>query len=331
MQVLIAEDDPITRLALETKLAQWGYRAISCTDSDEILRALQGPDAPEMAILNWVMPGLSGLEVCREVRKRQARPYVYLLILTAKDRKQHLVAALEAGADDYLTKPFDPQELQARLAAGRRIVTLQRELLASQETLRVQASRDALTGLWNRGAIMHHLRQEIDRALRAEEPLGLALGDLDLFKQVNDQYGHLAGDAVLRQAAAALQQSMRGYDMVGRYGGEEFLVLLPGCDRANAHLAVERLRAGIESLSVVLETEAGLSRTIHVTMSLGVTVWTPSQRRADPDALIHEADRALYRIKGSGARNRVELFLPEPADSPLARQEVDLPSQLKSL
>ncbi|TAJ08696.1 MAG: diguanylate cyclase [Nitrospirae bacterium] len=320
MQVLIAEDDPISRLALDTKLTQWGYQVVGCADGEEAVRALQGPSAPELAILDWDMPGLSGPDVCREVRKRQQEPYLYLIILTAKDEKEDLIAALEAGADEYLRKPFDPQELKARLRTGQRILNLQRELIASRETLRVQASHDALTGLWNRGAIQRILEQEFDRAQRTEAPLGLVLGDLDLFKQVNDTYGHLAGDTVLRQVAAALQQSMRGYDAVGRYGGEEFLVLLPGCDLSNARLAAERLRACIEDLPIVIEARPGRSQTIRVTMSLGLAVSAPSHRPADSDALIYEADSALYRLKGTDRRNRVELFLPELTDSPLANQ-----------
>lgn len=311
MQVLIAEDDPISRLALATKLSQWEYRVISCADGDQALRLLVEPKGPELAILNWDMPGLSGPDVCREVRKRRVGPYIYTLVLTAKDATPDLVSALEAGADDYLTKPFDSHELRARLLAGQRILTLQRELIASRDALRVQAAHDTLTGLWNRGAIMRLLKQEIDRAQRTDAPLSLALGDLDLFKQVNDRYGHLAGDAVLRQVADALQQSVRGYDTVGRYGGEEFLVVLPGCGLSQAHAAMERIRTCIEALPIAIEPQPGLSRTIHVTMSFGVTVSTPSRRLLDPDAFIYDADSALYRAKHSNQRNRVEMFLPD--------------------
>lgn len=317
MQVLIAEDDPISRLALEAKLARWGYQVISCANGETALRALQGPAGPELAILNWDMPGLSGVDVCREVRKQRVQPYIYTLVLTAKDKKQDLVTALEAGADDYLSKPFDPHELKARLLAGRRILALQRELIASREALRFQASHDALTDLWNRDAIMRLLDQELDRAQRMDTPLGLALGDLDLFKQVNDTYGHLAGDAVLRQVAAALRQAMRGYDQVGRYGGEEFLVLLPGCDPSDACLAAERIRACIEDLPIAIETGPDRRQAIRATMSFGVAVSAPTRRRADPKALLYEADSALCRLKRAGTRNRVELFLPDtlPATS----------------
>ena len=317
MQVLIAEDDPISRLALEAKLAQWGYEVISCANGEAALCALQGAAGPELAILDWDMPGLSGLEVCGEIRKQQVTPYIYTLVLTAKDKKQDLVTALEAGADDYLAKPFDPHELKARLLAGRRILALQRQLIASREALRFQASHDALTDLWNRGAIMHLLDQELDRAQRTDAPLGLALGDLDLFKQVNDTYGHLAGDAVLRQVAAALRQTMRGYDQVGRYGGEEFLVLLPGCDLSGARLAAERIRACIEDLSIAIETGPGRRQAIRATMSFGVAVSVPTRRHADPETLLYEADSALYRLKRTGIRNRVELFLSDtlPATS----------------
>lgn len=304
MRILIADDDPISRLALETKLVEWGYEVLSCGSGAEALKAMQGMDAPQMAILDWVMPDLDGLSVCREVRKRQQEPYVYILVLTVRDRKQDLVTALEAGADDYLTKPFDPDELRARLWAGRRILNLQQELIASRDALRVQASHDPLTGLWNRGAILNLLRQEMDRAKREQSPISVALADLDLFKQINDVYGHLTGDAVLRQITAALQHKMRAYDVIGRYGGEEFLIVFPGCGEAAARLTAERLRACIENLPITIEPVPGRTKTIQVTMSLGVMP-CPAGALHDMDGLIRGADRALYRAKDGGG-NRVE-------------------------
>lgn len=307
MRVLIADDDPISRLALETKLTECGYEVVGCGNGTEALRVMEGPDAPQLAILDWIMPDLDGLSVCREIRKRGREAYVYVLMLTVRDRKQDLIVALEAGADDYLTKPFDLNELKARLWTGRRILALQQELIASRDDLRIQASHDPLTSLWNRGAILSLLKQEMDRASRESAPMGVALGDLDLFKQINDRYGHLVGDAVLRQVTAALQQNMRLYDAVGRYGGEEFLIVIPGCDLEQARQTAERLRLCVEALPLTIEPEPGRSETIHVTMSFGVAAMTPPSRLADPDGFIRDADTALYRAK-EGKGNRVELF-----------------------
>lgn len=306
MRILIADDDPISRLALETKLAEWGYDVTACANGAEALRAMQGAGAPEMAILDWIMPDLDGLSICKELRKQAQEPYIYILVLTVRDRKQDLVAALEAGADDYLAKPFDPNELRARLWAGRRILGLQQELIASRDALRIQASRDPLTGLWNRGAILNLLRQEMDRARREHSPLSVALADLDLFKQINDTYGHLTGDEVLRQITAALQQNMRAYDAIGRYGGEEFLIVLPGCDEAAARQTCERLRACVEQLPISIEPVPGRTKTIRVTLSLGLAS-APGERLADSDTLIRQADGALYQAKKAGG-NRSDVI-----------------------
>jgi len=307
MRVLIAEDDPICRVALETKLASWGYRTVSCDNGSEALRLLLAPNAPALAILDWLMPGLSGLEVCREIRKRPPEPYRYLLMLTVKDKPQDIVAALETGADDYVTKPFDFDELKARLLAGQRILQVQQALVASRDALRIKASHDALTGLWNRGAILQVLKRELDRARRGDGPVGIALGDVDAFKQINDTYGHLAGDIALRQVADALRRHVRSYDMVGRYGGEEFLIVLPGADLSNTRMIAERIRAFVESLSITLDLGANRRETVRVTMSFGLAVSAQPRPCSDPDALIREADGALYQAKKRHG-NRVELI-----------------------
>lgn len=306
MRVLIADDDPISRLALEAKLAEWGYEVTACANGAEALRAMQSAGAPQMAILDWVMPDLDGLSICSELRKQAQEPYIYILVLTVRDRKQDLVAALEAGADDYLAKPFDPNELRARLWAGCRILGLQQELIASRDALRIQASHDPLTGLWNRGAILSLLKQEMDRSRREQSPLSVALADLDLFKQINDTHGHLTGDAVLRKITGALHENMRVYDAIGRYGGEEFLIVLPGCDEADAQQTCERLRACVEQLPITIEPAPGVEKTIHVTLSLGLAT-APGGRLPDPDTLIRQADGALYRAKEAGG-NRSEVF-----------------------
>lgn len=298
MRILIAEDDPISRRLLEVTLTKWGYDVVSCPDGNVAWETLQQPGAPSLAILDWMMPGLDGLQVCREVRRQIAEPYMYLLLLTARTQKTDIIAGLEAGADDYLAKPFDSNELRMRLRAGRRILDLQDELIFVREELRDQATHDSLTRLWNRAAICEILEQELERAQRQSSQVSILLADIDFFKRINDTYGHLAGDAVLREAANCMQSAVRPYDGIGRYGGEEFLMVLPDCDMDGAAALAERLRACIEDSALVLAEGV-----ISLTFSLGVATNDLAQNAS---SLVAAADAALYRAKDNG-RNRVEL------------------------
>jgi diguanylate cyclase (GGDEF)-like protein len=299
MEILIAEDDPATRRLLEITLEKWHYEVVVACDGASAWSVLQRDEAPRLAILDWVMPGLSGPAVCRKVRTRAREPYTYILLLTARSEKTDLVEGMEAGADDYLTKPFEPQELKVRLRAGRRILELQAALVAAREALREQATRDPLTWLWNRSSIMGILEREVERASREGASVGLAMMDMDHFKRINDTYGHMAGDMVLREVARRMQASLRSYDAVGRYGGEEFLVVLPGSSNANAVSLAERLRCAIGG-----EPFAVAENRIPFTVSLGVTA-TVKGAPISAETLIRAADRALYRAKDLG-RNRVE-------------------------
>src|SRR5882724_6037532 len=223
MRILIADDSVVSRHLLDATLRKWGYQVVVACDGEEALAVLQGDDAPKLAILDWVMPGLTGPEVCRKVRdhaKDKEREYTYILLLTSKSLKEDLITGMEAGADDYITKPFDQHELKVRLRAGTRIIDLERELVRAREDLRDQATRDSLTRIWNRGMILEILDRELARAERERRPVGLVLADLDHFKNVNDTYGHFAGDAVLREFVRRTGSSVRPYDAVGRYGGE---------------------------------------------------------------------------------------------------------------
>jgi len=300
-KILVADDSAISRRLLEAVLERWGYQVLSVQDGTSAWEVLQADDAPRLAILDWMMPGLSGPEVCRLVRERAAPHYTYLILLTARNDKADLIAGMEAGADDYLVKPFDTSELKVRLGPGRRIVQLQRELLHVQELLREQATRDALTKLWNRHAINEILVRELARSYRENIPLGILMADLDSFKQVNDTHGHVAGDGVLQEVARRFVASSRTYDAVGRYGGEEFLLIMPGCDEQAALQTAERMREAIRQEPIRLgETQVG------VTTSFGV-MSLPRGREASPEAVIRLADEALYQAKQAG-RDRCVLI-----------------------
>lgn len=299
-RVLIADDSSISRRILADKLRAWGFDVHLASDGTEAWAALGEATLPNIAILDWEMPGFTGPELCRKVREAGREPYVYLILLTANERQEALVEGLAAGADDFVRKPFDDQELEVRLRAGQRISDLQRQLIAARELLRAQATRDPLTGLLNHGAILDVLKQEMARSRRESTPVATLLVDLDRFKTVNDTYGHLVGDAVLCTAARRIRDGLRPYDAVGRYGGEEFLVIMPTCDRDAAHRRAEEIRAAIAAGPVV---EGSLS--VAVTGSIGVAVTSP-QDLHDPAGVIGRADRALYRAKDAG-RNRVEV------------------------
>lgn len=315
MKILIAEDDPVSRRLLEVTLRKWGYDVVVCADGSSAWQMLQQPDAPFLAILDWMMPGMDGVQVCREVRMRETEPYVYLILLTAKHQKNDVITGLEAGADDYIIKPFDANELRMRLRAGRRILDLQAELIFAREELREQATCDSLTRLWNRAAILEILHQELDRTRRTNLPLSILMADVDHFKRVNDTYGHLAGDAVLREIAHRMRQAIRPYDGIGRYGGEEFLLVLPDCDTPGATALAERLRMAVANEAIMLAEGV-----IPVTLSLGIATCEGSM---EASTLITRADEALYRAK-DGGRNRVELALPADVEAHSALRDVVL-------
>ncbi|MGH9574374.1 MAG: GGDEF domain-containing response regulator [Candidatus Acidiferrales bacterium] len=297
-KILIAEDDPVSQRMLQSFLTKWGYEIIAVSSGTEALRILEGPDAPPLAVLDWMMPGLEGPEICREIRKDPERPYTYVLLLTARTQKEDLLKGLEAGADDYLTKPFDVQELRARLHVGRRILDLQHHLLAATDELRFRASHDMLTGIPNRGTILEAVNRERARQIRDGGSFGVILADLDHFKAVNDTYGHLAGDIVLKEAACRMRSCIRSYDSIGRYGGEEFLIVVPTGDGNSTAAVAERIREAISEKPVI--TESG---PISITASLGIAVSFDREAKE----VLRCADEALYCAKARG-RNRVERF-----------------------
>jgi two-component system, cell cycle response regulator len=299
-RILVAEDDPVSRRLLEVFLVKWGYEVVLATTGLEALQFLERMDAPRLALLDWMMPGMEGVQVCRKLREFKDRPYVYVLLLTARTQKEDLLHGLDSGADDYLTKPFDSQELRARLHVGQRILDLQDKLIAAGEELLFRATHDNLTGICNRGVIMDSIRRERSRQDRGGNSFAIVLADLDHFKYVNDTHGHLAGDAVLQEAARRMTNFIRPYDAVGRYGGEEFLIVVPSSDAMGALGLSERIRQGIEAKPVLAE-----GASISITASFGVAASTPGHL-LDPQEMLRLADDALYRAKKNG-RNRCEL------------------------
>lgn len=295
MKVLIADDDDVVLAVLEGLLGHLGHEAVMAHDGTEAWELIQREDAPSLAILDWMMPGVDGAEICRRIREDVKRPYQYLIMLTAKDEMEDLVEGMKSGADDYLRKPFDERELRARLHAGERI-------LATQDELRARATFDELTGLLNRPTILERLHRELAVSTRTGAPVSIVLADLDDFKRVNDTHGHPVGDEVLREASKRMAGRLRSYDDLGRYGGEEFIGVLPGCPPSGALAAAERMRQSVGTISIV--TAAG---PIDITASFGVATRNEMQP-VSADALVAAADAALYRAKRAG-RNRVAAAL----------------------
>ena len=295
-RVLVAEDDAMFRRILQSWLENWGYQVTLAEDGAQAWKILERETPPQLLILDWMMPEMNGVELCRKVRERNRAPYQYILLATAKDGKQDLVWGLEAGADDYLTKPFDKNELRARLRACNRILTLQDGQLQAQAQLLFQTTHDLLTGVWSRGAILETLRRELERAARTETATGLLMLDVDYFKAINDTYGHLVGDGVLKEVTQRIAKAVRGYDSVGRYGGEEFLIVLPNCGRDQIDQGAERVRCAVDCVPILADgTKISVTVSIGAAVAIGGTV-------SDLEMLA-AADAALYRAKEIG-RNR---------------------------
>lgn len=295
MKILVADDDRFVRLIMERLLRQLGYEVVVAEDGAEAWRILQQPSAPRLALLDWLMPGMTGLEIIRSLRGRDEAPYTYTILLTANTQKHEIMEGMGAGADDYLVKPFDQDQITARLVVAKRILRLQDRLLAACHQASFQAEHDDLTGLYNRGGILRMLRRELSRNGRSGSSTGVLIFDIDFFKRVNDSHGHLAGDIVLQGVAAVASKCVRDYDFIGRFGGEEFIVVAPQCDSTEVLRIAERIRSSVADRPFPVG-----DRRIPVTVSVGVALGV-----TDADRALQGADSALYEAKRAG-RNRVE-------------------------
>jgi len=301
VKVLLAEDDPVAVLLLQATLRRGGHEVVAVGNGEEAWAQIERGEVP-LAIVDWMMPGMDGLELCRRLRRERPDPYVYVILVTARSDAEDVVAGLEAGADDYVTKPVNPAELAARIRTGQRIVRLERALREAYEQAREDSLTDPLTGLLSRRGIEDLLLTEVRRAERYGHWLAVAMADVDHFKAINDTCGHLVGDEVLRQVAQTLVATLRqGVDVVARYGGEEFVIVLYETDLEGALVASERLRVAVEELPAGLLSPAG-----PVTISIGVAAHAPEALGSghSPAQLIAAADAKLYEAKAAG-RNRV--------------------------
>jgi diguanylate cyclase (GGDEF)-like protein len=295
MRILIAEDDLTSRMLLAAVLKKNGHEVIETVDGAAAWHILQSPDPPKIIILDWMMPVMDGLEVLRRIRNMETDSPPYILMLTSKDEKSDIITGLDAGADDYLTKPFHPGELRARVGVGRRLIEMQAELKNIRNALAHEATHDLLTGTFNRRAIENALSLALSRLHRSHDGLAIGICDIDHFKKVNDTFGHLVGDDVLCGFVHLLQKHLRDYDQLGRFGGEEFLLIAPGVTGDGTNL-FERLRRTVEENTII--TRAG---NISITISIGVKTVRENESM---DTVISAADTALYKAKSEG-RNRV--------------------------
>lgn len=310
MRVVIADDEPTCRIVLRATVERLGHECREASDGQQAWDLLMDEPA-DVLVTDWMMPGLDGLELCRRLRENPTEAgYTYIILATALTDRQDIIAGMNAGADDYLTKPLNPFDVETRLIAATRVTELHHQVLAFRtqlESLNVelaqQARTDPLTQLGNRLRMIEDLHTVHARANRNAQPYSVAICDLDYFKAYNDAYGHLQGDVALQAVASGLRDAIRSDDHIYRYGGEEFVVILPDQPLELAHIAVERIRVAIEKLAFAHGSRPGPP---IVTISAGIAEWHPA-RGESFDTVLTNADHALYEAKRLG-RNRIEHF-----------------------
>jgi len=305
MKLLVADDSKVSRMMLSAITKQWGYDVILAEDGEQAWQIMQEDGAPQLLLLDWEMPKMDGIEVCERVIAKNPENPAYIVLLTSRTSSDDIVEGLSKGASDYLSKPFDSAELQVRLQVGKRMIELQDKLNATLRELTELASHDGLTGLLNRRAIMEALPKEVKRVERQEQTLCLGMCDIDHFKKINDTYGHLVGDEVLKEVTKRMEDSLRDYDLLGRYGGEEFLVITPVDNVKNGTMVYQRICRAVSNQPIEVD-----DLSITVTISCGVTSYSPENNEKDITKLLAMADEALYKAKDAG-RNQVVLYQTE--------------------
>lgn len=293
MEIIVADDEPLTRLLLEESLLSWGYSVYAVENGEQVLALLKEKPDIQLLLIDWSMPGMNGIELCRQI-KANSSLVKYVVMLTGKSGTDCLVQAMEAGADDFLTKPFIPEELKVRIRAGCRIIEQERQLQS-------YANIDAMTGIWNRRMILCHLESELARAKREQSNLAVCIMDLDHFKKINDTYGHQTGDDVLQYFTQIVKKQMRPYDYFGRYGGEEFLLIIPKQPQSDSLCVVERIKSAVSNATLQRDNLPP----IQFTVSIGVTI--ANQYDTNIEEVIKRADMAAYKAKHSG-RNTIVLM-----------------------
>jgi two-component system cell cycle response regulator len=302
MKILIVEDETIFRRMVKKYLLEAGYDIVEAEDGQSAWELFQH-EPFHLVITDWMMPRLNGPELVQKIRTSGQKNYTYIIMLTAMDDKDNVVLGLESGADEYLTKPFNSRELVARVASGMRILKLEEQLMQAHQQMEILAMRDGLTGLLNRRAIEEYAEAEFNLTVRKERAMSVILVDIDHFKNVNDQFGHKFGDHTLQQVAKILKKDLRTYDRIGRWGGEEFILILPDTQLMDAATVAERVRVRIAEMKMSLENEETFS--VHISLGAACTTGQFSSLTK----LIDAADQALYQAKQTG-RNRVCIFGP---------------------
>ncbi len=302
MKILVADDDPISRTLMRRTLQKFGYEVVLAENGRMAVEILSRSDGPRLALIDWMMPQLDGPDLCKEVRAcHREGEYIYIVLLTSKQESEDIVAGLEAGADDYITKPCSPAELRARLDTGCRILSLEEKLVQARDEMLFKATHDSLTSIWNRASILSLMRSELEKSFRERTSTAILLCDVDHFKRINDNYGHLVGDTVLQEVAKRLRSAVRPYDAVGRYGGEEFLILLSHCDHYALESRSEDVRATIVATPIVTGPEE-----LSVSVSIGAVTCRQWEPGVPIERILARADAALYRAKTEG-RNRTTI------------------------
>lgn len=303
MDVLVADDERISRVVIERTLKEEGYNVRSCKNGLEAYNLIK-ENIFRIAVIDWVMPEMDGITLCKKIRKLKSQRYIYVIIITSKSKKQDIVKALDAGADDYISKPFNRDEFLSRIKVGVRLIETHDKLIKSQRELIKLVREDSLTTLLNRRAFLDESLNDIERAVREQSNVSAIIIDLDNFKSINEKYTNQTGDKLLYEIARRLKNSCRPYDKLGRYAGEEFIVLLPNTEIDQASKIAKRIRSAIKDKPFLMDGSQ-----IQLTACLGVSMLMPKSKMKDSqlDELIKKTEVALNRAKQQGS-NKIAVY-----------------------